>query len=398
MGYSIFCVLLGGVLLALCALGAAQGLTLYTLWRTRGTPLPSARLPPISVLKPLSGADPELSRNLEAFARQDYPSYQLVFGIADAHDPALPVVRAFMRRHPDLAVALCVGAPRTGANPKVSNLEGMLRLALHERVLISDADVRPGPDYLRTISTELEAGIDLVHCIPTGMGQRRLGAILESLHLNCFVAATLGGAEFVRHNCVVGKSMLLRRTDLERVGGFAAVRNVLAEDYVLGQRFRRAGLRVGISRYRLPVVQPRRSLRGFVERHLRWAQMRRWVSLSAFAAEALGNPVGWLLLWLPSVVLNVPAGQREAWGWLALCILGCKLCLDAVMFRVVSGRGVRLWELCCVPLKDLLIACVWLVALFDRRINWRGNPLWIGPGSVILQLPEDSSDADVLRV
>jgi ceramide glucosyltransferase len=266
-------------------------------------------------------------------------------------------------------------------------------------VLISDADVGPGRDYLRTVASELVSGADLVHCIPVGAEQLRLGAALESLQLNCFVAATLCASELIGHHCVVGKSMLFRRSDLARVGGFESVRDVLAEDYVLGQKFRRAGFSVRLSRYRLHVVQPRRTVRSFCERHLRWAQMRRWVSLPAFIAEAFGNPMGWLLLWLPSVLSTVPAGQRRYWLLLALVILCGKLGSDAVLFRIVSGRTVRPWQLLCVPLKDVLLACVWLAALFDRRVNWRGNALWIGPGSTIWKRADhDTRAVDVLRV
>jgi hypothetical protein len=123
--------------------------------------------------------------------------------------------------------------------------------------------------------------------------------------------------------------------------------------------------------------------------------MRRWVSPGAFACEALGNPVGWLLLWLPSILASVAPGERQFWLVLALAFLGCKLAMDALVFRVTSGRRVLLRELLCVPLKDLLIACVWVLAVFDRRVNWRGNALTIGPGSAIV--PCDRSANSVLE-
>lgn len=150
MGYSVFCVFLGGLVASLTILAALQVVSVLKLWQLRRTPLPTIERPPITVLKPLSGVDRELYGNLEAFARQDYPTFQIVFGVADASDPVLPLVRAFVREHPELDLAVCVGAPRTGANPKVSNLEAMMKHARYPHLLISDADVRPGADYLRT--------------------------------------------------------------------------------------------------------------------------------------------------------------------------------------------------------------------------------------------------------
>jgi hypothetical protein len=104
-------------------------------------------------------------------------------------------------------------------------------------------------------------------------------------------------------------------------------------------------------------------------------------------------------LWLPSILASVAPGQRQSWLLLALGILACKLGVDALVFRITSGRHVRLRELVCVPLKDVLIACVWVAALFERRINWRGNALLIGPSSTITPCAEESRSAqDVLRV
>jgi ceramide glucosyltransferase len=173
--------------LSMQVLGYAVARRLAT--RQRSEPgmalLPS---PPLSVLKPLLGAEPALLDNLRAFARQDYPEYELVFGVADPLDPAVPLVRQLQLEFPALRMTLVTGGPLCGANPKVANLANLSRFARHEHWLISDADVRPDPSYLRAIATELEdSRVGLVHSLLWSRPVGRIGAMLERFHACSFV-------------------------------------------------------------------------------------------------------------------------------------------------------------------------------------------------------------------
>jgi ceramide glucosyltransferase len=388
---AVFWFSLAGGLLSAGVLWALQLGTLLSTIRRRAPALarpgsPDRALPPISVLKPLKGSDAELRENLGALLEQDYPEYEVLFAVEDPDDPAVAVARAVMREHPERRTSLHIGGRRVGMNPKVSNLVPLAMRARYELFLISDADVRPPRDYLKTLARELEAGADLVHNLPVITRQRTLGAVLEGLQMNAFVVATLCGAELARHNCVVGKSMLFRKAHLHQVGGFDAVRDVLAEDYVLGDLFRRAGLRVRLSSMMLPVVQPERALSSFVNRHLRWAQMRRWVCLRAYVCEPFANPVAWLVVGWPLAHATTWGARYAAWVGVALLVLCLKCFADSALVRVVSGRWVPLRHLALIPVKDLLIALVWWVGLFDRRVNWRGNVMTIGPGSSLSPL------------
>jgi ceramide glucosyltransferase len=387
---AVFWFSLAGGLVSAAVLWTLQlGALVSTLCR-RAKPLPESHeaLPPISVLKPLKGCDAELRENLEAFFAQDYPEYEVLFAVEDPDDPAVALVRALMRAHPERRTLLHIGGRRAGMNPKVSNLVPLAKRARYDLLLISDADVRPPSDYLKTLALELVAGADLVHNLPVITRQRTLGAVLESLHMNGFVVATLCGAELARHNCVVGKSMLFSKTHLQRVGGFDAVKDVLAEDYALGNLFRRAGLKVRLSRQMLRVVQPERTLASFVNRHLRWAQMRRWVSMRAYLGETLGNPMGWFMLGFPLAYATTWETRHAAWVLVVLLVLGLKCLFDSVLIRVVSGRWAPLHHVALIPFKDTLIALVWWFGLFDRRVNWRGNLMWIGPESRLYPIPQ----------
>jgi len=399
LGIRVFWLLFGITLASSFAFGALQCVALTMLWRRpRKRPLEDA-LPGISVLKPIKGADAGLRANLEAFLDQEYPEYEILVGVKDPEDPAIPVIRAVMCEHPRAPVRLVLGAAATGMNPKVNNLSNLVRHARHEHLLISDADVRPRPGYLRGIASELGGGAGLVHNVLVGTEERRLGAVLESLHMNSFVATTLCAAHQVGHSCVVGKSMLFKRSDLEQIGGFAAVENVLAEDYVLGQRFQRSGFRVSLSLHALPVVNPDRSLAGFFNRQLRWAQMRRRLSLRAYLAEVLGNPIAWLAVWSPWVVLAPPgSGGASLWLVVSGAVLSTKLAGDLALSRTLRGDFGALRNLPWTVVKDLLVAAVWFVGLFKRRINWRGSVRWIGPQSRLGSSPRDRGAlADALQ-
>ncbi len=372
-------------LLVAAAIGA--GIVVLQVWVLRrhlrvALPVPRTR-PAISILKPLCGLDDELGDNLAAFAALPYPDYEVVLGVASADDPAFPIADWAVRRWPD-RFRLVTQRGASGLNPKVNQLIGMVAAARAEILVISDSNTRVPDGYLDEIAALLEdPKVGLVTHPLCGTdslaSQPSWGARLDHLHLTAtitsgFVAASaLCGKTYV-----VGKSMALRRSDLERVGGFAAVKDVLAEDFVLGRLIpARLGKRVVLGRAVVSCITVRRSLAAFAARYARWSVMQRQCAgLAPYLGLFLLNPV-----LLAALALAVAPSRVLALSfWL---ILAGRSLANAAAGRLARDRCFGLRTLALVPLEELLAGAAWLHGLFRHTIVWRSNHLRVGPGSVL---------------
>ncbi|MBX3268941.1 MAG: glycosyltransferase [Sandaracinaceae bacterium] len=352
---------------------------LATLRHTRRAPfeLPDEAYLPVSLLKPLKGLEEGLEDNLRSFFEQDYPApLEIVFAATDPADPALAVARRLAREHTGIPVRFAFSDPAFGLNPKVANLAGALRVARYELCLQSDANVRARPDYLRRVVAELvHEDAQLLSSMVAGVGERSTGALLDNLQLSAFTAPGTCFALSFGIVCVIGKSMLFYKKDLAEVGGLEAVRDLLAEDYVLGRMFQKAGKKVLLSTTTAENVNIDGPVEHFVSRHARWLKMRAVVHVPGFVADLFANPTGLALL------AFLTSGLDWRFGLVLAAITVVKSLGDAFLVERTRGVPLSTKHRFLTPLRDVLMLGIWPYAAFSRSVEWRGVPLRLGWGS-----------------
>jgi ceramide glucosyltransferase len=382
--------LLTWTLLALAWLGVVlAAVQLVALRRHLSRPRTSPGiLPPISVLKPLCGIDDDLWCNLESFATLDYPDYEVVLGARDRADPAWSLAEEAEARWPGRFRAV-LQRGEAGLNPKVNQLIGLAAAARHGVLLVSDSNVRAPAGYLRDVAGHLsDPGVGLVTHPVAGVGEESLGAALDNLHSAASVGpATIAAKWLSGRDVVVGKSMAFRRADLERLGGFESVKDVLAEDYVLGVNVsRRLGKRVAIGSMAILNVNRRRSGRDFIARYGRWCVMQRQLAgTTVYASQVLLYP-------LPFAAAALASEPGAATLAMAVLAVGSKAVLDGVAARTLRGPGFGARVLLLSPLKDLLFLVGFLRAFLENTVEWRGNRLRVLPGSRLARVPAPAAD------
>lgn len=381
------CLVICAIALALHALGAWA--TVRQSARTQREP---PTFPPLTLLKPIKGLEEELEQNLQSFFEQRYPApLSFVFASTSPDDPGILLARRVARRYPGARVQFVVSDPAFGKNPKVSNLAGALCAAEHDLVLQTDANVRLRPGYLMAVVSELlEREANLLGALVAGSGERSLGAALENIQLSTFITPGICLAERVfKIPCVIGKSILFRKSELNSLGGLACVKDVLAEDFVLGQVYLRAGKRVLLSGLTVDNINATTSVRRFADRHTRWLQMRVVVHVPGFLADLFSNAA------LFALIAAIGSGQLRHY-LLYVAVVVYKTSVDAWLMSQVRGHALPLHYLPCFPLRDLLQPWLWLNALVSRTTEWRGQRFRLTRGSHLIALPSPEPELSAL--
>jgi ceramide glucosyltransferase len=322
---------------------------------------PSRQLPPVSILKPIRGRDPRFYEAIRSHAMQDYPTFEILFGVSDPHDTSIADIEQLQAEFPHLSIRLLRTSTKA-PNGKVGTLIDLAREAEHAILLVNDSDIAVPACYLRQIVGPLaHPQVGVVTCLYRATADHVPGkwealGIASDFAPSVLVAPLTGVKEFA-----LGSTLLFRREDLDRIGGFDALAGYIADDYQLAKRITGLGRRVCLSRV---VVETclRGERWGDVWRHqLRWHRTIR-VSRGAYA----GLPVTHASLWsLVAIVAGHP-------GW-AVCLLAVRIMMGLVAGWCVLGSRLVLgwWPL--IPLRDLWGSAVWAAGLFGSTVEWRGE-------------------------
>lgn len=327
---------------------------------------------PVSVLKPLRGAEPRLYENLCSFCRQDHPEFQILLGVRDPADPALAVARRVQQAFPDRDITVVADLRLYGQNHKVSNLENLLQRARHPLIVIADSDIAVGPDYLARVCAPLaRPEVGIVTCLYRGRPLGGRWSELGAMYINeWFVPAVRIAQLFGSRAFGFGATLALRRETLDGIGGFHAIRDELADDYWLAQRVRDAGLATELSDCVVTTDVAEASARGLARHELRWMRTIQML-----------NPPGYAGMFVSFGLVAATLGAAlTGWAHPGLALLGVTCAARVGLHFAAAPRGPHWgWRACrtlpLVGVRDVLGLVLWAAAYTSRQVAWAGREL-----------------------
>jgi len=388
--------------IALAAMGCVYAvITAALMWRARRrcsysaapprthaapqAPAQSAvtRMPAVTVLKALCGAEPGLYRQLRSFCVQDYPAFQLVFGVREPTDPALQVVRRLQQEFPGLDTTVIIDTTLHGPNRKISNLINMLPAARHALLVMADSDIVVASDYLAHVTAPLaDPGVGLVTCAYFGRpdsDRPSIASELGAMFINeWFTPSVLLAARFGARSFVSGATIAMRREVLGSIGGLRKLADQLADDYKLGELVRGHGLRIVLADIAVETTVAEPDLVTMCRHELRWLRTIR-------SARPLGYACCFPSFAVPTALVGA---ALAGFGVTASVLLGIAAGARLVLHSSIGNGGVRarLQRLALLPLRDALLAALWGWSFCKREIVWREQRYGIGQDGSLHQV------------
>jgi len=361
-------------------------IAIYSSWRYFQKPVPEpdgSFTPPVSILKPIRGLDPDAAENLASFCRLDYPEFEIVFCVDPDDEAVLSVLTKLMADFPDCHIRVLYGSGRVATNDKVAKLARLVSDAAHEVVVISDSDVRVRPDYLRRLTAPLrDPKVGAVTCfyVPTELGSLtdhlQTVGMVSDFYAGVLVAWQLDGIKFA-----LGPTIATTRARLNGFGGYPELENRPADDLLVGRLIAEQGYEVVLLRYAIETVCDYASLRDLLHKRLRWIvvmrHMRPWGHLGLLLTQGLP--------WSLAAVAIHPSAP------VALGYLGGYLALRIAMTWIIGIHGLRqpgLWkDMLLIPAWDAVAFAIWLTSFGRNSIRWRGADYYIRDGRLVPVAP-----------
>jgi ceramide glucosyltransferase len=350
-------------------------LLLVASFRFRARKVPEISLeglPPVTLLKPLCGMEPNLRQNIASFFDQEYPTFEIIFGVHSQDDPALAVVEAVRREFSSVPVEIVVTGEPTQANAKICSIQKMYARARYDHLVISDSDVEVKPSYIREVVAPLrDPETGMVTCLYRGATSGGFWSRLEALGMSVemtagvLVSDLLEGMKFA-----LGPTMAIRRDVLDAVGGFGPLAAYCADDYVLGERVANTGKKVVLSTHVIDHVVVNRTLGSSLIHQIRWMKSTRFSRPAGHIASVLSFA-------MPFGLLGLIVAIALGWPVVGGVFIGAAV-LNRILMAMLAGRGVvrDRWalRLCWLyPLRDLMGFAFWLCSFLGKTITWRGQ-------------------------
>ncbi len=345
-----------------------QGLALFALfaWARRRLPTPSA-MPPVSILKPLCGLEPLLYENLRSFCEQNYPCFEIIFGVQSADDPAWAIAQRLQSEFQRLGIRIVVQQENACVNRKIGNLASMEQHASHEYLVLSDSSTAVGPDYLLRLAGGFEEeGIGAITCLYRARPENSFWSRMAALYMNAsFTPSIMTGWMLGMRDFGFGATLALRKSVLDAIGGFAVLGDHLADDYMLARLLRRRGLKTVLSPYMVDTVVHEPSLSSLWRHEMRWVRAVRIL-------QPVGHAFSIVTHALPLTLIAFLLARTAPFAWSMPC---AALLLRAATPVCITGlRDLPLQaNTLLLPLRDAISFAVWLGSYFGRHVHWRGR-------------------------
>ncbi len=331
--------------------------------------LDTGALPPVSILIPLCGADFGAYENYASLCRQDYPRLQLVFGVRDIADSSIGLIAKLKADFPLVEIDLAVNSEEIGENPKVSNLNNILSLARHDFLMLMDSDIRVGPDFLRSVLSEMiQTGAGVVTCLYRAGEAPGLAAKLEAVGISAeFAPGVLIAEKTAGISFAFGAAILIEKNTLAAIGGFVAIADYLADDYMIGNLASKAGYPVRLSNYVVETVLSRLDISGFIKHQVRWARGIRACNRAGHTGSLITN--GTVL-----AAFYLALSGFSATGWVFFAMIAALRLAMALFIGVkcLGDKPLKLY-LPLILIRDFFSFYFWCAAIFGDCVEWRGR-------------------------
>jgi len=352
----------------------------YSSWRFFSLELPQhVFTPPVSILKPIRGIDPEAYENFASFCRQDYPDYELLFCADESGGPVIPILEKLIRDFPERRIRILFGSGSSAVNDKVAKLGRLVREAQNEIVVMGDSDVRVRPDYLQTVVAPLaDPEVGATTCFYVPAHRETFAENLQTVGMiSDFYAGLLVGWQLEGIRFGLGPSIATSRARLAEFGGFEAIENQPGDDLLVGRLIADGGHRVELLPYTVEKLAGCHSLRELIDKRLRWMvvmrHMRPWGHFGLLLTQGL--------LWVLVAIAVRPSAA------VVLSYAGVYLGLRVAMTWSIGDRGLKqgeLWkDIPLIPVWDAFAFLVWLASFFRRTIRWRDGEYYIRDGMLL---------------